>query len=188
MLTYKNKLFILTNSNGTQYSMQLHQFDVDNETWTNVTAQQTGSIPSSRIEYGIAYDEDNSKLYLMGGRSERSINMALSDAYMLDVASLQWKALPALPTEPSLKTNMTLVGTSGNVIRAQDGEVVLFIGGINLNIQTLTNLSQILTYNTYRDQWKLVSATGTPPTQRRSAIAIQGVHFYLIFNFAKAMK
>jgi hypothetical protein len=81
------------------------EYDTAANTWTDVTPS-TGSLPTARSHFGMAYDGYRNKVVIYGGQCIGCINVnIIGDTWEWDVPTRTWTQIPASTLEYDLVSN-----------------------------------------------------------------------------------
>eukprot|EP00286_Rhodomonas_abbreviata_P027873 CAMPEP_0181303152 /NCGR_PEP_ID=MMETSP1101-20121128/8394_1 /TAXON_ID=46948 /ORGANISM="Rhodomonas abbreviata, Strain Caron Lab Isolate" /LENGTH=1307 /DNA_ID=CAMNT_0023408683 /DNA_START=219 /DNA_END=4139 /DNA_ORIENTATION=+ len=146
------KLYVYAGLNNSgSYLDDLHAYDIDTATWTDLSTPSIGIPPSARTGMGLV--AMNGKLYVQAGRS--STGASLDDLYEYDIATTTWTNLstPSSGTPPPVRYYHGLAAMNG----------MLYVHGGN------TALDDLYEYNITTATWTDLStpSSGTPPSGRR---------------------
>jgi len=84
-VVYNNKMYVFGGFSGEEYLNDLHEFNLENETWRNLSAQCKGDIPAPRSRFCAAVHGDS--MYILGGWNKVGY---FNDFYKFDFARSVW--------------------------------------------------------------------------------------------------
>jgi N-acetylneuraminic acid mutarotase len=82
---YKDKMYVFGGFSGDEYLNDLHEFDLEKETWTEITHLCKGDIPAPRSRFCAAVHGDC--MYILGGWNKVGY---FSDFYMFNFVTRVW--------------------------------------------------------------------------------------------------
>ncbi|MBV8842534.1 MAG: hypothetical protein JO307_06965 [Bryobacterales bacterium] len=132
------------------YLNDIWEWDTGAQMWTNVTPT-TGSLPSPRSYFGMAYDPVRAKVVIYGGGANNSIN-SIGDTWEWDAAGKAWtQSAAASPIYAGLR--------GGSLAWDPNTQQIILFGGIPY--------WQTLNGNTYSYSstagWNLLTNSGPAP-------------------------